>query len=97
MKEYIGEILTAVVAFALSWIAKGKIIKAEGNTAEANALEAMQKAYDMYIEHNNAKMIVLEKEIKELRVSFDKEKKYWKNKYKMVLKEFETYKKDNAK
>lgn len=102
--ENIELILTGIGTFISTWLLKGKIVKAEGKSAEANALEAMQKAYDMYVEHNNAKMKMLEEDVKkintrysELEKELERVEKYWKNKYNALLKDFRDYKKDNPK
>lgn len=97
LQPYIGEALTAIIVAIVTWFTRGKRDQAEARSAQANAIEAMQRAYDIYVEHNNEKMRQLEAELKKLQDELTKAETYWKNKYNALKREFNDYKKKNPK
>lgn len=95
LEPYFGELIAGAVAAIVAWFSKGRMLKADARSAEANAINAMQRAYDMYVEHNNKKMQEFEKEIKNLREELTKVEDYWRSKYNALKKEFTAYKRKN--
>jgi len=79
--NYIGEIITAVVTAVVAWFSRGKMQKAETQNSEANAMQAMQVAYDRYVEHNNAVNAHLTERMKSLEDEMHKRDAFWEKKY----------------
>jgi len=94
ISQYTGEAVTAIIASLGTWIFSRKKENADINTIvatnkslEANAIEAMQKAYDIYVDHNNRKLEDLEKEIAKLKQTMIDAVTGWELKYRELEKE----------
>jgi len=87
-QNYIVEGLMAIIGVVGGWLvgrtksnADTSAVLAVNKSLEANAIEAMQRAYDIYIEHNNRKLADFEKEIVKLKEEQESVEKKWKQKY----------------
>lgn len=94
--QYIGEALMALIGVLGGWLvgrtksnADTAAVLAVNKSLEANAIEAMQRAYDIYIEHNNRKLSDFETEIKQLKEQQEEVNQKWKQKYEDITKELE--------
>lgn len=90
--EFILEHITKIVAFATTigayFFGKRKL-NAEAKTAEAGALENMQKTYDAFVVDMTAKYNSLKEDVSDLKKDVD----HWKNNYYRLKNEFRNYKK----
>ena len=87
-QNYIVEGLMAIIGMVGGWLvgrtksnADTASVLAANKSLEANAIEAMQRAYDLYIEHNNKVLADFQKEIVKLKEEQELIEKKWKQKY----------------
>lgn len=86
--QHITEIVAVATTIGAYFFGKRKL-NAEAKTAEAGAVESMQKVYNSFVEDVDQKFKAINLELEAVKKEVD----HWKNQYYRLKNEFRNYKK----